>query len=348
MSLERPSPSATTRAARRCVATTGQESHLFDNPPPVSELEWGLIDLELRICERNRKGTSSEFVILGDTYPHDDLLQDCGATWCEEEKLWKFSRYDHLLIFAHIVIKGDKRTSRFLLGDSGASDFSHEENVNKVIGKIRQKFDEHGESTLTDLELIVLFLSFVTPNQNIRDVAKYLLINFRNLGSLFCAEKENLSHLEHIEDSVVSSIKTVHALMQRILREKVREGARIASWKALIEYLGVSLKFRDVEEFRVLYLDGKNRLIKEKTKCEGTVNHVAIYPREIVKDCIILSASSVIMVHNHPSGDAMPSDEDLELTNKVKIALESIEVKLHDHVIIGRNTNASFRQLKFL
>ena len=117
----------------------------------------------------------------------------------------------------------------------------------------------------------------------------------------------------------------------------------MASWGDLIEYCRTSMAHRDTEQFRVLYLDRKNTVIADEEQAEGTVDHVPVYPREVAKRSLELNASALILVHNHPSGDPTPSAEDIDMTGKILMACEAIGVTIHDHVVIGKETEVSFR-----
>jgi DNA repair protein RadC len=143
-------------------------------------------------------------------------------------------------------------------------------------------------------------------------------------------------------------LKLVTELLQRVLREQIRERPVISSWSALLDYLQVALSHEPIEQFRVMFLDRKNVLIKDEVQQRGTVDHTPLYPREIVKRALELAASAIIMVHNHPSGDPTPSSADIEMTKQVVAALGAVGITVHDHVIVGKNRHTSFKSQRLL
>jgi DNA repair protein RadC len=143
-------------------------------------------------------------------------------------------------------------------------------------------------------------------------------------------------------------LKLVTELLQRVLREQIRERPVLSSWSALLDYLQVALSHEPIEQFRVLFLDRKNVLIKDEVQQRGTVDHTPLYPREIVKRALELAASAIIMVHNHPSGDPTPSRADLDMTQQVVTALAAVGIQVHDHVIVGKNKHTSFKSQRLI
>jgi DNA repair protein RadC len=143
-------------------------------------------------------------------------------------------------------------------------------------------------------------------------------------------------------------LKVVTELLQRVLREQIRDRPVIGSWSALLDYLQVALSHEPIEQFRVMFLDRKNVLIKDEVQQRGTVDHTPLYPREIVKRALELAASAIIMVHNHPSGDPTPSRADLEMTQQVVAALGAVGIQVHDHVIVGKNKHTSFKSQRLI
>jgi DNA repair protein RadC len=143
-------------------------------------------------------------------------------------------------------------------------------------------------------------------------------------------------------------LKLVTELLQRVLREQIQDRPVISSWSALLDYLQVALSHEPIEQFRVMFLDRKNVLIKDEVQQRGTVDHTPLYPREIVKRALELAASAIIMVHNHPSGDPTPSKADLEMTKQVVAALAAVGIMVHDHVIVGKNRHTSFKSQRLI
>ena len=143
-------------------------------------------------------------------------------------------------------------------------------------------------------------------------------------------------------------LKVIGELLKRVLREEIRERPVIGSWTALLDYLQVALAHEPIEQFRVLFLDRKNILIRDEQQQRGTVDHTPLYPREIVKRALELGASSIIMVHNHPSGDPTPSRADIEMTKQVVQAMSAVGLSVHDHVIVGKNRHTSFKSQRLI
>jgi DNA repair protein RadC len=133
-----------------------------------------------------------------------------------------------------------------------------------------------------------------------------------------------------------------------VLREQIKDRSVIGSWTALLDYLNAALAHEPIEQFRVLFLDRKNILIKDEVQQRGTVDHTPLYPREIAKRALELAASAIIMVHNHPSGDPTPSRADIDMTKQVVTALGAVGVTVHDHIIVGKNQHTSFKSQKLL
>jgi DNA repair protein RadC len=143
-------------------------------------------------------------------------------------------------------------------------------------------------------------------------------------------------------------LRAIGELLQRVLREQIRERPVIGSWTALLDYLQVALTHEPIEQFRVLFLDRKNILIRDEVQQRGTVDHTPLYPREITRRALELQASAIIMVHNHPSGDPTPSRADIEMTKQVVQALAAVGISVHDHVIVGKNRHTSFKSQRLI
>ncbi len=143
-------------------------------------------------------------------------------------------------------------------------------------------------------------------------------------------------------------LRAIGELLQRVLREQIQERSVIGSWTALLDYLQVALTHEPIEQFRVLFLDRKNLLIRDEVQQRGTVDHTPLYPREITRRALELQASAIIMVHNHPSGDPTPSRADIEMTKQVVQALGAVGISVHDHVIVGKNRHTSFKSQRLM
>jgi len=195
---------------------------------------------------------------------------------------------------------------------------------------------------LPDYELLELLL-FAIPRIDTKPVAKALLRRFGSLAEVIAADPAKLREVDGVKDAAVAALKAVQAAAQRLLRARLAETPMIGSWNALIDYCTAAMAYGAVEQFRVLYLDRKNRLIADEPQQRGTVDHTPVYPREVVKRALELNASALIMVHNHPSGDPRPSAADIEMTRKVKDAAAAVGLTLHDHLIVSRGGHVSFK-----
>jgi len=177
--------------------------------------------------------------------------------------------------------------------------------------------------------------------------ASALLQHFRSIGHVISAEPSQLRAFG-LTGSDVTLLRLVREIACRMARAEVRCRPVLANWRALIDYLQTAMAHEQIEQFRVLFLDRKNTLIADEVLQRGTVDHTPVYPREVMKRALILNPSALIVVHNHPSGDPKPSRDDIEMTRRLKEAADAVEIALHDHVVIGHGTHASFRSLGLL
>ncbi|WP_206340926.1 RadC family protein [Marinicauda algicola] len=214
--------------------------------------------------------------------------------------------------------------------------------------RLRARFAEAGGSALADYELLELFLFRSIPRRDVKPLAKALIARFGDLGRVVNADPAQLTEVEGISEKVALDLKLLHAASVRIAREQVTGRPVIASWSALLDYCRTALQHASTEEFRVLFLDKKNRLIADEFQARGTVDHAPVYPREIVKRALALDASALILVHNHPSGDPTPSSADIEMTKRLKEAAKPFDIVIHDHLVVGRDKTASFKALGLL
>ena len=214
--------------------------------------------------------------------------------------------------------------------------------------RLRQKILEKGADALADYELLELLLMIAIPRQDVKPLAKKLLEHFGNFSNLIHAPVQEFLEIEGIKQTTVAVLKTVEASIQRTLKEEITETPIITSWDKLLDYCQCHLAHEKVEQFRILFLDTKHKLIKDELQQKGTINYTALYPREVLKRCLDLGATSIIMVHNHPSGDPAPSRADIEITQQIKEALTPIGILLHDHLVIAKGNHISFKSLGLL
>ena len=214
--------------------------------------------------------------------------------------------------------------------------------------RLRARFMDGGAAAVPDYELLELVLFRAIPRQDVKPLARLLLDTFGDFNRVLTASTDRLVAVQGVGDSVVQELKIVEAAAQRMARSKVIGRPVISSWDAVLDYCHTSMAHRETEHFRVLYLDRKNVLIADEEQARGTVDHVPVYPREVVKRALQLNASALILVHNHPSGDPTPSDSDVAMTRQVTAAAEALGLTLHDHLIIGKSTELSFRTAGYL
>ena len=206
----------------------------------------------------------------------------------------------------------------------------------------------NGGDGMPDYEILELLMAQAIPRADVKPVAKDLLDRFGTLGEVLSAEPAALGAVKGIGHAAMAALKIVQAAGLRLARQQVMNTNAIASWDKLLDYCKAAMGYEKVEQLRVLFLDAKNVLLADEVQQRGTVDHTPLYPREVVKRALDLSASAFILVHNHPSGDPTPSNADIEMTKKMRDAGEQLDIALHDHVIIGKNNHVSFKALGLL
>lgn len=214
--------------------------------------------------------------------------------------------------------------------------------------RLRDRFIKGGASALPDYELLELVLFRAIPRQDVKPLARRLLDRFGNFNGVITAPISRLKESYGVGDAVICELKIVEAAAQRLAQSKVLNKRVISSWDALLDYCQTSMAHLDTEQFRILFLDTKNTLIADELLARGTVDHVPVYPREVVKRALEVNASALILVHNHPSGDPTPSRADVEMTMQIQEACSVMSITLHDHLIIGQSKHLSFRSEQLL
>lgn len=214
--------------------------------------------------------------------------------------------------------------------------------------RLRARFREGGAAALPDYELLELVLFRAIPRQDVKRLARLLLDTFGDFNRVVTASPARLVMVKGVGEAVITELKLVEAAAQRMMRARVINRPVLTSWDALLDYCHTAMAHGETEQFRILYLDRKNVLIADEEQARGTVDHVPVYPREVVKRALELNASALILVHNHPSGDPTPSEADISMTGQVQDAAQVLGIVLHDHLIIGKSREISFRAQGYL
>jgi len=209
--------------------------------------------------------------------------------------------------------------------------------------RLRDRFMQGGAEAMPDYELLELLLFRAIPRQDVKPLARRLLDRFGDFNRVISAPPARLSEVAGVGPAVVQELKIVAAAAQRLARSRVIQRPVLTSWDALLDYCHTAMAHGEIEQFRVLYLDRKNVLIADEEQARGTVDHVPVYPREIMRRALELTASALILVHNHPSGDPTPSQADIAMTGRIVAAAEVMGIAVHDHLIIGKSRELSFR-----
>ena len=211
--------------------------------------------------------------------------------------------------------------------------------------RLREKLTQAGGAALHDYELLELYLFRSIPRRDVKPIAKDLIARFGDLGGVATAPLESLTEIKGVSEKTAAELKLIHALSERMAREQAIGRPVIASWSALVSYCRTAMQHATTEQFRVLFLDRKNKLIADEVLGQGTIDHAPVYPREVVKRALAHEATALILVHNHPSGDATPSQADIDMTRTLADICKPFDIILHDHLVIGRENTASFKTL---
>lgn len=209
--------------------------------------------------------------------------------------------------------------------------------------RLRERFLGPGGDALPDYELLELILFSARPRGDVKPLAKRLLKQFGSFDKVIYADEAALRAIDEMGDAAVSALKTIRVSAARLLKHEIGDQPVIQSWSALLDYCKLAMGKSKVEEFRVLFLNHRHALIADEVMHKGTVNHTPVYPREVVKRALEHGASAIILLHNHPSGDPTPSKADIEVTQQIIDAARTINVTVHDHVIITETGHYSFK-----
>jgi DNA repair protein RadC len=214
--------------------------------------------------------------------------------------------------------------------------------------RLRDRFREAGSDALSDYELLELLLFRAQPRRDVKPLAKALLEKFGSFAEVISAPETRLAEVKGLGASGITEFKIVQAAASRLLRGAVKKRPALSSWSSVLDYCRGTQAFADREQFRVLFLDKRNQLIADEVQQTGTVDHTPVYPREVVKRALELSASAIILVHNHPSGDPTPSRADIQMTQQIIAVASPLGIAVHDHIIVGKEGHASLKGLKLI
>jgi DNA repair protein RadC len=214
--------------------------------------------------------------------------------------------------------------------------------------RLKERFIAGGSDALPDYELLELLLFSAIPRRDTKPTAKRLLERFGSFAEVVNAPPERLKEIKGVGDAAVLQLKLVRAGSLRVMQRTIMQRPVLSTWTAVIDYCRAAMGFEAREQFRILFLDKKNRLIADEVQQTGTVDHTPVYVREVVKRALEHSASALVLVHNHPSGDPAPSRADIDMTKQIVAAAKPLGVAIHDHLIVGRQGHASFKALKLI
>jgi len=209
--------------------------------------------------------------------------------------------------------------------------------------RLRQRLFEGGPDALLDHELVEYLLALALPRRDTKPLAKKLIREFGSFGALLSADGPTIAKVGEISEGAAAALKIAQAAALRLLEKNMDGQPILGSWQALIDYLHADMAHLPVERVRVLYLNARNMLIRNEPVSEGSVDEAAVYIREIVGRALANQASALIIVHNHPSGDPQPSQQDIRLTRELIEACRPLKINVHDHIIVGRHGHSSLR-----
>jgi DNA repair protein RadC len=214
--------------------------------------------------------------------------------------------------------------------------------------RLRERFQTAGPDALSDYELLEMVLFAAQPRRDVKPLAKTLLKAFGSFAETVHAPEPRLREIDGMGDASIHQLKLIAAAAQRIAKGALRSRTALSSWQDVIDYCRTTMAFADKEQFRLLFLDKRNQLIADEVQQTGTVDHAPVYPREVIKRALELSATAIILVHNHPSGDPSPSQADIQMTKAIVEIARPLGIAVHDHIIVGKNGHASMKGLKLI
>ncbi|MDQ8727314.1 DNA repair protein RadC [Bradyrhizobium sp. LHD-71] len=214
--------------------------------------------------------------------------------------------------------------------------------------RLRARFRNAGADSLSDYELLEMVLFRALPRRDVKPLAKKLIERFGSFAEAVNAPASRLAEIAGLGESTITEIMLIAASANRVARGQIKARTTLGSWSAVVDYCRTAMAFADKEQFRILFLDKRNQLIADEVQQTGTVDHTPVYPREVVKRALELSATAIILVHNHPSGDPTPSNADIQMTKQIVEIAGSLGISVHDHIIVGKNGHASLKGLRLI
>jgi len=214
--------------------------------------------------------------------------------------------------------------------------------------RLRERFREAGSEALADYEMLELVLFRAVPRRDVKPLAKDLLARFGSFAEVISAPPARLAEVDGLGEAAITEFKVVQAAAHRLTKGQVGKRPVLSSWSAVLDYVRAAQAFAEKEQFRILFLDKRNQLIAGEVQQQGTVDHTPVYPREVVKRALELSATAIILVHNHPSGDPTPSRADIDMTKAIVEIARPLGISVHDHIIVGKHGHASLKGLKLM
>jgi DNA repair protein RadC len=211
--------------------------------------------------------------------------------------------------------------------------------------RLRQRFLKGGADAMQDYELLELVLFRAIPRRDTKPLAKALIKRFGTFAEVISAPPEQLDEIAGVGEAVIAELLLVKAAALRLTKGQVMNRTVLGSWDDVIGYCRAAMAFASREEFRILFLDKRNRLIADEVQQRGTVDHTPVYVREVCKRALELSSTAIILVHNHPSGDPKPSRADIDMTKQIVTAAKNLGIVVHDHIIIGRDGHESLKAM---
>jgi DNA repair protein RadC len=214
--------------------------------------------------------------------------------------------------------------------------------------RLRERFHGAGPESLSDYELLEMTLFAALPRRDTKPLAKSLLKKFGSFAEVIHAPENLLREVDGIGDAAITQLKLIAAAAMLIAKGEIKRNLALSSWNDVIAYCRSSMAFADKEQFRILFLDKRNQLIADEIQQTGTVDHTPVYPREVIKRALELSATALILIHNHPSGDPTPSQADIQMTKSIIDIAKPLGISVHDHIIVGKNGHASLKGMRLI